>query len=146
MGTPCATITGGRTIAIPNDNRGAVLVRRDQPVATVLLQPQQDVRSCALSPDGRWIANGSHHNTDGLAANTWEAARGRLVKGFPVSPFCSVAFSPDGRWLLTTGGGCRLWEVGSWNEGPKVGGASGCFSPEQTGVRNQESAILTPDS
>jgi tetratricopeptide (TPR) repeat protein len=43
---------------------------------------------------------------------------------------CRVAFSPDGRWLLTNSGGCRLWEVGSWNEWWKVGGANGCFSPD----------------
>jgi hypothetical protein len=30
---------------------------------------------------------------------------------------------------LTTGGGCRLWRVGSWDEGPEIGGADGCFSP-----------------
>jgi WD40 repeat protein len=31
---------------------------------------------------------------------------------------CQVGFSPDGRWLLTTGGGERLWRVGTWDEGP----------------------------
>jgi serine/threonine protein kinase/WD40 repeat protein/tetratricopeptide (TPR) repeat protein len=130
VGTPCAISTDGQTIAIPNFKRGAVVLHRNQPACTLLLQPQEDVRSCAVSPDGRWVATGSHGNTDGVAAKVWEAATGRPVKGFSVSRFCSVAFSPDGRWLLTTGGGCRLWEVGSWNEGPKVGGASGCFSPD----------------
>jgi WD40 repeat protein len=43
---------------------------------------------------------------------------------------CRVAFSPDGRWLLTNSSGCQLWEVGSWDEGPAVGGATGCFSPD----------------
>jgi hypothetical protein len=33
------------------------------------------------------------------------------------------------RNLLTTGGGCRLWEAGSWKVGSKVGGATGWFSP-----------------
>jgi tetratricopeptide (TPR) repeat protein len=47
-----------------------------------------------------------------------------------VPGFCLVTFSPDGRWLMTTSGGCRLWEVGSWKEGPKLGGAYGCFSAD----------------
>ena len=33
----------------------------------------------------------------------------------------AVGFSPDGRWLMTTGGHARLWRVGSWEEGPKLG-------------------------
>src|SRR4051812_9882070 len=42
-----------------------------------------------------------------------------------------VGFSPDGKWLATTGGGCRLWAVGSWREGPQVGGGSAfAFSPD----------------
>jgi tetratricopeptide (TPR) repeat protein len=95
------------------------------------LQPQQDVRSCAVSPDGRWVATGSHWNTDGLGAKVWEAATGKLVKELPVPGLCEVAFSPDGRWLLTNSGGCRLWEVGSWDKEPKVvGGANACFSPD----------------
>jgi Tfp pilus assembly protein PilF len=33
-----------------------------------------------------------------------------------------VWFSPGGKWLLTTGGGLfRLWEVGSWRQGPTLG-------------------------
>jgi tetratricopeptide (TPR) repeat protein len=94
------------------------------------LQPQQDVRHCAVSPDGRWVATGSHNNTDGLGAKVWDAGTGELAREFRVPGLCSVTFSSDGRWLLTTGGGCRLWEVGSWKEGPKVGGTSGCFSPD----------------
>jgi WD40 repeat protein/tetratricopeptide (TPR) repeat protein len=120
----------GQTIAIPDRNRGAVVEHRGPPARTVRLQPRQDVRCCALSPDGRWVATGSHSNTDGLGAKVWEAATGKLVKELPVPGLCGVAFSPDGRWLLTTGGGCRLWEVGSWNEWWKVDGASGCFSPD----------------
>jgi WD40 repeat protein len=121
----------GQIIAIPHYNRGAVVMHRGPHARTVRLQPQQDVRSCAVSPDGRWVATGSHSNTDGLGAKVWEAATGRLAKELPVPGFCTVAFSPDGRWLLTNSGGCRLWEVGSWDKKPKVvGGATGCFSPD----------------
>jgi hypothetical protein len=67
-----------------------------------------------------------------------------------VPGLCLVTFSPDGRWLLTTSGGCRLWQVGSWQEGPKVGGASGCFSPDGRFLAVDDSAgairLLRPDS
>jgi WD40 repeat protein len=120
----------GQTIAIPNYSRGALVVHRGQPARTVHLQPRRDVRCCAVSPDGHWVATGSHDNTDGLGAKVWDAATGELAKEFRVPAACQVTFSPDGRWLMTTSGGCRLWEVGSWKEGPKVGGATGCFSPD----------------
>jgi tetratricopeptide (TPR) repeat protein len=41
---------------------------------------------------------------------------------------------------LTTSGGCRLWEVGSWKAGPKVGGESGCFSPDGRLLAVEDSA------
>jgi serine/threonine protein kinase/WD40 repeat protein len=120
----------GQTIAIPGWGGGAVVVHRGPPLRTVRLQPQQDVRWCAVSPNGRWIATGSHGTTAGFGAKVWEAATGKLVKELCVPGLCRVAFSPDGRWLLTTSGGCRLWEVSSWNEWWKVGGSTGCFSAD----------------
>jgi serine/threonine protein kinase/WD40 repeat protein len=129
-GSQWGSSADGQTIAIPNYNSGAVVVHRGLPSRTVRLQPQQDVRCCAVSPDGHWVATGSHGNTDGLGAKVWDAATGELAKEFRVPGGCTVTFSPDGRWLLTTSDGCRLWEVGSWKEGPKVGGGNGCFSPD----------------
>src|SRR5262249_27083525 len=41
-----------------------------------------------------------------------------------------VRFGPDGRWLLTTGGGCRLWQAGSWQPGPVLGGLAAAFAPD----------------
>jgi WD40 repeat protein len=120
----------GQTIALSDYDRGAVVFHRGPPQRTVRLEPQQDVRHCAVSPDGCWVATGSHANTDGFSAKVWEAATGRLVKALPLPPFCSVAFSPDGRWLLTSAGGCRLWKVGTWTEGLTVDRAFGCFSPD----------------
>jgi WD40 repeat protein len=134
------TSADGQTIAIPNYNRGAVVMHRGPPARMVRLQPQQDVRRCAVSPDGHWVATGSHSNTDGLGAKVWEAETGQVVKELPVPGLGIVAFSPDGRWLLTTGGGCRLWEVGSWNEGQKIGGAEGCFSPQSRVLVVEDSA------
>jgi hypothetical protein len=129
----------GQTIAIPNFNAGAVVVHRGQAQRMVRLRPQRDVRWCAVSPDGRWVATGSHSNTDGFAAKVWEAATGRLLKALP-GVGCRVAFSSDGRWLLTNAGGCRLWAVGTWAEGPTVGGKEGCFSPDGKLVAVEDSA------
>ncbi len=42
-----------------------------------------------------------------------------------------IRFSPDGKWLATTGGGCRLWAVDSWQEGPHIGDKGVfAFSPD----------------
>jgi WD40 repeat protein len=142
--------TDGQTIAIPNYSRGAVVVHRGLPARTVRLQPHQDVRFCAVSPDGHWVATGSHGTIEGVGAKVWDAATGELAKEFRVPGGCEVTFSPDGRWLLTTSGGCRLWEVGSWTEGPKVGGASGCFSPDGQILAVEDSAgairLVRPES
>jgi eukaryotic-like serine/threonine-protein kinase len=118
-----------RTVAIPNLDQGAVLIHRDSPPRITRLA-QQDVRHCSVSPNGQWVATGSHNNNDGYGARIWEAASGRLVMKLPVSNQCRPTFSPYGRWLLTNAGGCRLWRVGTWTEGPKIGGPWGCFSPD----------------
>src|SRR5262249_14140514 len=52
-GAMSASSGDGQTLAIPDLNRGAVVVHRGPPARTVRLQPQQDVRYCAVSPDGR---------------------------------------------------------------------------------------------
>jgi serine/threonine protein kinase/WD40 repeat protein len=82
------------------------------------LGPQRDVRFCAVSPDGLWVATGSHWAGSEPGAKVWNARTGDLVRTLPVPQLCNVGFSPDGRWLLTTGGHPRLWRVGSWEEGP----------------------------
>jgi WD40 repeat protein len=107
----------GRVVAIPSGDRGVVLHR---PHRRVILEPREDVRSCAVSPDGRWVATGHHDNRQGIGATVWDAQSGRAVKDFPVGGLCQVGFSLDGRWLLSTGGGFRLWKVGSWEEGPSL--------------------------
>jgi serine/threonine protein kinase/WD40 repeat protein len=121
--------TDARVLVLAHLNRGATVLYRDIG-RRVLLQPQEDVRSTALSPDGRWAATGSHNTREGGAgAKVWDAQSGKLVKELQMGP-STVAFSPDGRWLATWGGGCRLWRVGSWEEGPKVAGGGGVFSPD----------------
>jgi serine/threonine protein kinase/WD40 repeat protein/tetratricopeptide (TPR) repeat protein len=120
----------GRTILMANGDQGAIVLHRETPYRFVPAGPQVDVRYGALSPDGKWIATGSHS----LGAKVWEAASGRLAQSFPVSGPCNVAFSPDGRWLVTGGGGTRLWHTNTWQPGPEIhanGDSLGwAFSPD----------------
>jgi serine/threonine protein kinase/WD40 repeat protein len=118
----------GRVLAIPDYDRGAVLLRRPNGPRT--LGPREDVRACAVSPDGRWVATGNHSAVQGIGATVWDATSGRPVKDLTTAGLCNVGFSPDRRWLLTTGGGYRLWKVDSWQEGPRIAppGESGSFA------------------
>jgi len=113
-----------RVVALsqPGSN-GAVLFHRDSK-RLLPLGPQEDVRTCAVSPDGRWVASGSHSLREGAGAKVWDARDGRHLKDLPVGGLCGVQFSPDpdGKWLLTTSGGPRLWAAGTWEEGPNLGG------------------------
>jgi WD40 repeat protein len=110
-----------RVLALPNLNRGAIVLRRDEN-RTLLLGPQEDVRHCAVSPDGSWVATGSHWLREGAGAKVWDARTGAHLADLPVAGLCPVAFSPDGKWLATGGGGVRLWEVGTWRPGHVVSG------------------------
>jgi WD40 repeat protein len=123
-----------RVIAIPGRrNPCAVVVHRPEN-RRVPLGPREDVRNCAVSPDGRWVATGNHWNHQGVGATVWDAHSGEEVKDFSVGGECGVGFSPDGKWLLTGGGGIRLWKVGTWEEGPRVAqpgeGGGFAFSPD----------------
>jgi Tfp pilus assembly protein PilF len=109
-------------VAFPNGYRGALLWQRDRN-RTLTLGPQSDVRCCAVSSDGCWVATGSHDLWEGPGAKVWDAATGKHVANLPVGRYCAVGFSPDGKWLVTTGGETRLWEVGTWKEGPALRGS-----------------------
>jgi WD40 repeat protein/Tfp pilus assembly protein PilF len=114
----------GKVIACPTGD-GARILRRtaDGRIQFGSVRPQQDVRNSAVSPDGRWVATGTHTLTEGGGAKVWEAKIGKHVADLPVAGLCSPWFSPDGRWLVTnTFEGSRIWKVGTWDEGPTLGG------------------------
>jgi WD40 repeat protein len=97
----------------------------------VCLTPHDDARYVAVSPDGVWVATGSHNGT---GVKLWDAQTGECKQELPVDG-SRVGFSPDGKWLATNGGsstgsGLRLWAVGSWREGPRIGGGVFAFSPD----------------
>ncbi len=129
---PATGSPDGSVLVFPNRSRGAILLRR--PANRLVLGPREDVRQCAISPDGRWVATGNFHGNQGVGATVWDAQTGKVVKDLTVEGRCSVAFSPDGRWLVTGGGTSRLWRVGTWEESsrltePNLRGAF-AFSPD----------------
>jgi len=111
----------GRTIVVAEYSRVLVL-HADRPDKPVILAPTVDVRhEISISPDGRWVATGSHRGGDVLV---WEARTGQVVKlqrGPSWSSF-QVLFTPDGKRLLAgTSELSRFWSVGDWQEqGPKL--------------------------
>jgi WD40 repeat protein/serine/threonine protein kinase len=126
---PVATSRDGRVMASTQFG-GAQVWHADTSDPLILLGPQHDVRWIAVSPNGRWVATGSHWATD-VYVKVWDAGTGRRVADVPVEGGSRVGFSPDDRWLLTTGGGgCRLWQVETWRGGPRIGGGAFAFSPD----------------
>jgi tetratricopeptide (TPR) repeat protein len=103
--------------------QGALVLHADRPDQPVRLGPHDDARYVAVSPDRRWVATGSH---TGTGVKIWDAQSGKLEKELHVDG-TRVGFSPDGKWLWTE---LRLWEVGSWQEGPQIGGRAFAFSPD----------------
>ena len=86
-----------------------------------------DARYIDVSPDGRWVATGSHLGTK---VKIWDAATGTLAHELPVEG-SQVLFSTDGRWLRTSYDGNRLWSVETWREVRNIGGSGGAaFSPD----------------
>jgi serine/threonine protein kinase/WD40 repeat protein len=129
VGIQLACSPDGRVVACCQPG-GALVWHRDRPGNLVSLSPHEDARYISVSPDGRWVATGSH---GGTGARVWDAATGRLVVDLvPTHSAWGVRFSPDGKWLATSAGVCRLWAVDSWQAGPALGAAYGnvAFSPD----------------
>jgi WD40 repeat protein len=90
--------------------------------------PLDDCRYVAVSPNGQWLATGSHLSTHGV--QIWRI-RGATKLAEPIDYGTAVLFSPDGKWLMTRRSPCRLWEVGTWREAKQqIGGEGQCFSPD----------------
>ena len=118
--------TCSRAIGSDEAYAGGWILRCDRPGKPIRLDAGADLRSIAVSPDGRWAVTVTQPT--GLA-KIWDTRDGRLVKqlaeyraGFP-------RFSPDGNWLSTDADDGRLFAVGTWEAGPRFG-ASGAFAPD----------------
>ena len=90
------------------------------------LGPLDDCRSVAVSPDGEWLATGSHQH----GAQVWRIRDEKKVAELAIDSRTSVAFSPDGKWLMTEAPPCKLWAAGTWGLARELGGMGLCFSPD----------------
>jgi WD40 repeat protein len=124
-----ASSADGRVLAVSVFD-GAVVLRAARPDEPIQLGPQDDVRCIAVSPDGRWVATGSHGGR--LCIKVWDAEDGKCVQELPQTEGTAVEFSPDGRWLVKTSGQIQTWEVDSWRSGIQLAKRGGgvAFSPD----------------
>ncbi|HEX7380147.1 MAG TPA: serine/threonine-protein kinase [Pirellulales bacterium] len=117
----------GRVIASAQ-GWGGLVWRSASPQEPLQFAPHYDTRYIGVSPDGRWVATGSHWGTK---VKIWDVDRAALAHELPIEDGSGVDFSPDGKWLATTGGGGRVWSVGTWRPGPSLGGVGDvAFSPD----------------
>jgi serine/threonine protein kinase/WD40 repeat protein len=81
------------------------------------VQATESTGTCSVSPDGHWVAFSGSPDTltvyDAASAERAWQLRGRLGTG--------CRFSPDGRWIATDTDGGRLYAVGTWKPGPRLG-------------------------
>jgi serine/threonine protein kinase/WD40 repeat protein/tetratricopeptide (TPR) repeat protein len=120
--------------AIAEDKTGRITALADNEVAFVLtpertwdIWPLPDVRSVAISPDGQWLATGSHESG---STQVRRVRDGVVVRDLEIEGLGEVRFSPDGKWLMTASPPCRLWTVGTWRGARLIGGHGLCFSPD----------------
>jgi WD40 repeat protein len=122
----------GQVVAVPQGNYALVL-HRNHPDRRVVLGPHYDVRFTAVSRDGRHVVTCTHWE-DGRSssAQIWDAESGKRVHDLALHGSTVATFSADGRWLITntSGGGCRLWEAGTWREVRRFNDAGFALSPD----------------
>jgi eukaryotic-like serine/threonine-protein kinase len=90
------------------------------------ISPLDDCRYVAVSPEGDWLATGSHH----VGAQVWRVRDQVKMADLPIDYGTRVVFSPDGKWLMTQNAPCRLWTTGTWVLARELGGAGLCFSQD----------------
>jgi WD40 repeat protein/Flp pilus assembly protein TadD len=112
----------GRIIATPRHTHVDLQIRG----RLTRVEPLDECRYVAVSPDGEWLATGSHN----LGAQVWRVRDAKKVADLPVNTGTAVAFSPDGKWLLTTQPPSRLWTTGTWALHRELGAMALCFSPD----------------
>jgi serine/threonine protein kinase/WD40 repeat protein len=113
----------GRTVALANHQSAHVAIAD----RTVRVCPLDDCRGVSVSPNGQWLATGTH---SGHGAQVWRISDLTKAAELPLDYGTSVAFSPDGNWLATEHIPCRLYEVGTWREVLRIGGHIRGFSSD----------------
>ncbi|HZW34979.1 MAG TPA: protein kinase [Isosphaeraceae bacterium] len=114
----------GRIVAVAAHSYAYVAT----PERTIRVGPLDDCRYVAVSPDGQWLATGTHVTSHG--AQVWRIRDATKVAELPIEEGTGVSFSPDGKWLVTGSPRLRLWEVGTWREEMPIMDIGGYFSPD----------------
>jgi serine/threonine protein kinase/WD40 repeat protein/tetratricopeptide (TPR) repeat protein len=135
IGPPSVLPLGSGTNEFASDDLGRVLALAGHYVAVVCTPERvlnfrsalQDIRSVSVSPDGQWLATGSHGRN---GAEVWRVSDATPVAHLPIDGLVRFRFSPDGRWLMSEGLPSRLYHVGTWREAREIGGEGLCFSPD----------------
>jgi Tfp pilus assembly protein PilF len=116
-----------RAIVGFHPHEGGWILRRDRAGTPLRIDERADLADVAVSPDGRWVATVNHQK--GII-KVWDARDGHLEKTLAEWGGLWPRFSRDGRWLSTGADGGRLYAVGTWAPGPRLGGYGGDFSPD----------------
>jgi WD40 repeat protein/tRNA A-37 threonylcarbamoyl transferase component Bud32 len=98
---------------------GGWILHTDRPGEARRVMAGDSGADAAVSPDGHWVAFGVH----GSHVRVFEAATGREVWRSPLGNHRCM-FTSDGRWLATDADGGRLYAVGTWEPGPRLGPGS----------------------
>jgi serine/threonine protein kinase/WD40 repeat protein len=140
-----------RVIAAPDYDRGTLILLRDpnrsDHWSEVRTPEQNDVRSIAVSPDGKWVVAGSHGNG---AVSVYSATSGELHRELRREGG-AAQFSPDGRWLAVAKfrGVVELFRVEDWESRGERPGSRGVFSPDgklmAIGTKKGEIELLATD-
>jgi serine/threonine protein kinase/WD40 repeat protein len=132
IGPPRQLTMPAGILGISEDGAGQIVAKADFESARVQTSARQfqvgplaDCRSVALSPDGQWLATGSHGKG---GAQVWRVRDATQVAHLELDGLVELQFSPDGKWLMTQNPPCRLWSVGTWREVRQIGGFGLCFS------------------
>jgi WD40 repeat protein len=117
-----------RRVAIFDNSKPQVLIRDlTLPVAeanAVVRLPAlyRNIQNLAVSPDGKWLAAGSHHQPTIQIWNLLTLQRHEIIpEPSNPTPGYTVNFSPDSRWLIVavtkdvTESGHLVYETGKWN-------------------------------
>jgi eukaryotic-like serine/threonine-protein kinase len=124
----------GRVTATARGNHVEVL----QSGRVSRIESLDDCRYVAVSPDGQWLATGSHN----LGTQVWRASDASKEADLPVRMVRWLAFSPDGKWLMTGNPPCRLWSTGTWTLARELGGAGVCFSSDSRLIAVQDASQI----
>jgi serine/threonine-protein kinase len=120
-------VTCCRAVRDTVKDAGGWILHVDHPAQPIRLDAGADIVTTDISPDGRWVVTSTHWG--GGQAKIWDARTGQYVKQLVEQGGHAPHFTPEGRWLATDFDEGRLFAVGTWKPGNKLGGRA-TFSPK----------------